>query len=202
MFLVLLLLLAGCQAANQPAPIRTAAAAPQPAPIEPLGTNQRVPWSELTAGSAQPFDTALLDAADTPLSMVELPAPGEKHFLVIDPPIDALSDVQSLATRKMEARIAELVRKKFPQYSLQPFTPASLRQPPLVLFGTLTPVNASGQAEGEREAYRICLALADLKSGRLLSKETARARVIQPPKSTHQKKRREDMRLPPPFIDS
>ena len=60
MFLVLLLLLAGCQAANQPAPIRTAAAAPQPAPIEPLGTNQRVPWSELTAGSAQPFEKALL----------------------------------------------------------------------------------------------------------------------------------------------
>src|SRR5512135_766019 len=179
MFFVALLYLAGCQAVDPPrqAAMPATAAEPQPAPAEVSTSNQRIPWAELAAGLAKPFDEALLDSTHALLSMVELPAPGEKQLLVIDPPIDALSGVQSLATRKMEARIGDLVRKKFPQYSLQPFTPASLRRPSLVLFGTLTSVNTSGQADGKREAYRICLALADLKSGRLLSKQTARARL-------------------------
>lgn len=179
MFFVALLYLAGCQAVDPPrrAAMPATAAEPEPAPADVLTSSQRMPWAELAAGPAKPFDQALLDTTHALLSMVELPAPGEKQLLVIDPPIDALSGVQSLATRNMEARIGELVRKKFPQYSLQPFTPASLRRPSLVLFGTLTPVNASRQADGKREAYRICLALADLKSGRLLSKETARARL-------------------------
>jgi outer membrane protein OmpA-like peptidoglycan-associated protein len=178
MFLVVLLLVAGCQTVSQPTPepIPTVAIAAEPAPVEPLATRQRVLWPELP-GPAKAFDEAVFDAAHALLSMVELPAPDQKYLLVIDPPVDALSGVQSHATHKIEARVAELVRKKFPQFSLRPFTPASVRQSPLLLIGALTPVNASGQAEGQRQDYRLCLALADLNSGKVLSKETARLRL-------------------------
>jgi hypothetical protein len=37
------------------------------------------------------------------------------------------------------------------------------------LIGTLTGVNAQRQTSGTREAFRICLALADLRSGKLVS---------------------------------
>lgn len=177
MFLVLIFLVAGCQTVNQqpPAPVPAAAIVAEPVPVKPLATRQRTPWTEWTAAPAKSFDEAVLDSASALLAMVELPAPGEKYSLVINPPVDAISGVQSQATRKLAASVAELVRKRFPQFSLRPFAPASLRQSPLVLIGALTPVNSSGQAEGQREAYRICLALADLKSGKVLSKEMARA---------------------------
>jgi len=44
--------------------------------------------------------------------------------LLIDSPIDGITGVQSIATRKIESRLGDLVRKKYPQFSLQPFTPA------------------------------------------------------------------------------
>jgi outer membrane protein OmpA-like peptidoglycan-associated protein len=181
MLLAAILLVAGCQAVDPsnpaPAPAPTPAPAPEAAPAAVTTSDRRVPWEEPVEGRAKPFDQAVSDAAHGLLSMVELPAPGEKHLLVIDPLIDGFSGVQSLATRKIAARIAELVRKSFPQYSLQPFAREILPQSRLVLLGTLTPVNLSGQAEGKRESYRICLALVDLQSGKMLSKETARARL-------------------------
>jgi outer membrane protein OmpA-like peptidoglycan-associated protein len=45
-----------------------------------------------------------------------------------------------------------------------------------VLIGTFTLINNAGQAGGPRDAYRICLALADLKSKKIVSKGVARAR--------------------------
>ena len=46
----------------------------------------------------------------------------------------------------------------------------------IVLVGTFTSVNKEGKTEGVREAYRVCLALADLKSGKIISKGVARAK--------------------------
>jgi len=176
--LVVLPMLAGCLAANQPKPTPApfAAAAPKAAPVEILTSRPARPWEQLPESSSKPFDQVLIDAGHTLLSMIELPLPGEKHLLVIDPPVDGRTGMQTFATRKIAARIAELAREKFSQYALQPFSPASIQLSPLVVLGTLTPVNASGQPEGKREVYRICLAVVDLKSGRLLSRELASAR--------------------------
>jgi len=41
--------------------------------------------------------------------------------------------------------------------------------------GTFTPINAAGQADGAKDAYRVCLALADLRTGKIVSKGFARA---------------------------
>ena len=40
-----------------------------------------------------------------------------------------------------------------------------------------TPVNAQMKTTGEREAYRFCLVMADLKTGKIVAKSVARARI-------------------------
>ena len=126
---------------------------------------------------ARPFDETLVNSLGSLLSLVELPAPGAKQVLLVEPVIDGGSGVHSMATRRIESRLVDLARKKYPHFAVQPFSPKQLEKSPVVLFGTLTAVNPAGYPEGKREAYRICLALADLKSGRMLSKEVAKAQL-------------------------
>ena len=73
----------------------------------------------------------------------------------------------------MGERLAALIRTQYPQYEVQPFSAANVARSPLVLIGTFTGVNAQRQTAGAREAYRICFALADLKTGKLVSKGLA-----------------------------
>jgi outer membrane protein OmpA-like peptidoglycan-associated protein len=122
---------------------------------------------------AQPFEEALLNAANALFSQTT----GGAKLFVIDPFIDGVSAMQSIATRSMASRIGELVRTQYPQFDLQPFSAANVRKSPTVLIGTFTPVNANGATGGVREAYRICLALADLQSGTLIAKSIARAQM-------------------------
>ena len=182
MFILALLFLVGCTAGRQPnldpAPAHLSPGQAKPLQTAASNTNATaqpsLDWAVIPAKS---FDGALLDAANSLLSLVELPLPGEKRLLLIDSPIDGITGVQSVATRKIESRLGDLVRKKYPQFSLQPFTPAQLHKSPLVLIGTLTPVNGSSRVDGRRDAYRVCLALADLKLGTVVSKEMFKAEM-------------------------
>jgi len=179
-FMLSLIFLIGCTAGRQPPLEPTSPSSNQTAPTQTQASNDvaipqpTLDWSLIPVKS---FDGAVMDAAHSLLAMVELPAPGEKQLLLIDSPIDGITGVQSAATRKIEARLSDLVRKKYPHFSLQPFTPALLNKSPLVLLGTLTPVGSAGLASGKRESYRICLALADLKSGTVISKEISKAQM-------------------------
>jgi outer membrane protein OmpA-like peptidoglycan-associated protein len=127
-----------------------------------------------------PFDDAMLKAANDLFGRAQLPEAGAKesakYVLVIDPLIDGVSGAQSTATRSMEARLVELVKDKYPQFTVQPFSTATVAKSPIVLVGTFTGVNREGKTEGVRDAFRICLALADLKSGKIISKGVARAK--------------------------
>ena len=139
----------------------TPPAAPQPVPV-------------------LPFDEALLKAANDLFTKAQLPSaastPPVRYTLVIDPLVDGMTGDQSAATVSMQSRIEQLAREKYPQFDVQPFSTATVDQSPIVLVGTFTPINQEGKTEGTREAYRICLALADLKSGTIVSKGVARAR--------------------------
>ncbi len=183
MFILTLFFFMGCTAARQPA-LESAPLSFSPG----QATSTQIEASNTHATAAQPsldwalipaksFDGALLDAANSLLALVELPLPGEKRLLLIDSPIDGITGVQSVATRKLESRLGELVRKKYPHFSLQPFTPAQLHKSPLILIGTLTPVNGSGRTGARRDAFRGCLALADLKSGTVVSKQMFKAKM-------------------------
>lgn len=127
-----------------------------------------------------PFDEAVLKAANDLFGRAQLSAAGAdgsaKNILVIDPLIDGVSGAQSVATRSMEARLVELVKSKYPRFEVEPFSTSTVAKSPIVLVGTFTGVNQEGKTEGVREAYRVCLALADLKSGKIISKGVARAK--------------------------
>lgn len=121
-----------------------------------------------------PFAEALQRAANDLFSKAQLDA--ERVELVIDPLIDGISGAQSTSTRSMQQSLIELVGKSYPRFQMQPFSSETLARNPVVLIGTFTAVNNAGDAKGARDAYRICLALADLKAKRIVSKGTARAK--------------------------
>ena len=138
--------------ASPPAP--PAAAAPPPTPV--------------------PFDEALLKAANDLLSKANLDT--DKAILTIDPLIDGATGAQSVATRSMGRRIVDLVKSNYPKFQVEKFSTATIARSPIVLIGTFTLINNAGQAGGPRDAFRICLALADLKSRKIVSKGVARAK--------------------------
>src|SRR5215468_4592008 len=146
------MLLAGC---TQPAPQATAQA---PAPALP---------------PILPFDQAVDNAATAVLAANQ----GAQRVVVIDPLVDGVTGEQSAATRHIGERIAQLARQCYPNYRIEPFTAAAVAQQPLVMVGTFTPVNGANQTSGERVAYRFCLVLADLGSGRTVAKSVARAEL-------------------------
>lgn len=123
-----------------------------------------------------PFDQALLLAANNLFSKAEMPegAPAPSS-IVIDPLIDGMTGIQSNTTRAMERRMVELVKTNYPRFKVEPFTTATVAKSPVVLVGTFTPISLSGKPDGARDAFRVCLALLDLKSGKIVSKGFARA---------------------------
>lgn len=175
---VLALTLVACAAPNRPADPAPAPPSPPPAAEAPAPAPPPPPPPAAPAPPPPvlPYDEAVLSAANNLLGRAQLPT-GARHALVIDPLIDGVTGMQSKATQAMGARIVQLIRERYPQYEVQPFSAANVQKSPLVLVGTFTGVNAERKTEGRREAYRICLALADLKSGKLVSKGLAFAHM-------------------------
>jgi hypothetical protein len=159
--------------AQAPSSAAPAAAAPSsPAPSSPTAAAPPPPPPVL------PYDQAVLNAANALLGGAQL-AGGDsaKYTLVIDPLIDGVTGMQSNATRSMGERLVKLIQEKYPRFDVQRFSASNVSKSPLVLIGTFTGVNAQRQTAGVREAYRICFALADLKTGKLVSKGLAFAQT-------------------------
>lgn len=121
-----------------------------------------------------PFPEALLRAANNLFSKANVE--GERVELVIDPLIDGVSGAQSTSTRSMQQTLIELVGKSYPRFQVQPFSSEALARNPVVLIGTFTAVTTAGNARAPRDAFRICLTLADLKTKRVVSKGVAWAK--------------------------
>jgi outer membrane protein OmpA-like peptidoglycan-associated protein len=138
---------------------------------------QPAPPTPVSAPPVQPYDLAVLSAATALFSNAKLPLAGTsadpKQALVIDPLIDGMTGAQSITTKAMGRRLTDLVRERYPQFELQAFSAANVARNPLVLIGTFTGVNSERKTAGVRAAYRICFALADLRSGKLVSKGLA-----------------------------
>jgi outer membrane protein OmpA-like peptidoglycan-associated protein len=127
-----------------------------------------------------PFDEAVLFAANSLFSNANLSSSttargAGKLPLVIDPLVDGQSGFQTTATETMESRITELVKQKYSAFDIQPFTTATLAKGPLLFVGTFTAVNMDGTNKPGRDWHRVCLALVDLRSGKIVSKGFARA---------------------------
>lgn len=154
-------------------------------PVQPPGATAPAPSATSTAGAAAPvlvpllsFDNAVQAAANALFSSAQLaPETSRPAVLVIDPLINGTSGEQSAATHSMESRIVELVKARYPQFDVQPFSASRVARSPIVLVGTFTPINSRGQTAGNREAYRVCLALGDLRTGKIIAKGSSRARM-------------------------
>lgn len=154
----------GSDAAAPAAPAATTTQASAPPPAAPAPP------------PVLPYNEAVLLAARDLFGKADLPA-GQKYNVVIDPLVDGVTGIQSLATADMEQQVVTLVKNSFPQYEIKPFNSASVGALPLILVGTFTPINLQGKADGERDAYRVCFALADLKTGKIVSKGFARSQT-------------------------
>ena len=154
------LLAVGLAACDQPATQSAAAPTTPPAAAPPLPP-------------VVPFDQAVRNAANAVFSA----APAGSHRVVIDPLVDGVTGYSTAATTSIQAQVTDLVQRQYPQFAIEPFSPNSLNGSPLVLVGTFTPVNLQNQTTGPRQAYRFCLVLADLKTGRVVAKGVARAQL-------------------------
>jgi formylglycine-generating enzyme required for sulfatase activity len=120
------------------------------------------------------FDEAIQKAANALMSKVPEPASGERE-MVIDPLVDGYTGAQNVATTAMGNNIATVVKKSYARFKVVPFTSDVVSKQPLLLVGTFRPINTKNDPAGEKDAYHICLAMLDLKSGTVVSKGVARA---------------------------
>lgn len=112
------------------------------------------------------------------------PAAAAGRTLVVDPLIDRASGNQSASTQSMERRMVRVVRDRFGAIKPQPFNAESLQSQPLILVGSITRVAAPGvippttaPSAGPGATYRIWASLADLRTNRIISHETAWVRA-------------------------
>ena len=164
-----------CSTPMPPTTPAPAASAPQSAPLP-------APVAAPVAAAPPPvlpLEDALLSAANTLFSSASktLGAPPAQRLIVIDPLVDGVSHTQTVTTESLEEKIQSLVRANYPGFNAQPFTRATVGQAPIVLVGTFTAIDLKNQTGAAREAFRICLALADLKSGLIVAKGVARAKI-------------------------
>jgi outer membrane protein OmpA-like peptidoglycan-associated protein len=165
--------------ASTPPPAATSAESPAPAPAPAPKPTPAPSVAAAPPVPVLPVDDAILKAANELFSKSQIPPAGapSRQAVVIDPLVDGISGEQSNATRSLESRIIDLVRSKYPQFEVLPFSASSVANAPIVLVGTFTAIDLQNKTGAVREAFRICLALADLKSGKIVSKGTARAQT-------------------------
>lgn len=145
------------------------------APAQPVATVTVAAPPVPAPNIALPYDEAVVFAANKVMSNAKLSA-DQKYTLVIDPLLDGVTGAQTTATAAMEKRLVELIKSTMPQIEIKAFSAANVATLPLILVGTFTPVNLQGKPEEERNAYRICFSLADLKTGKIISKGLAFAK--------------------------
>ena len=134
-------------------------AAPEPAPAPPPAA----------------FADVVARAGEQLLRDAQAVVAGGPRELVIDPLIDASTGQQTAGTVQTGQQLAALIKGRVPQWSMRPLTRTSLASQPLLLIGTLTAINTKGMRDENADAFRVCLVLIDLRTGKLVAKRVDRA---------------------------
>ena len=137
----------------------------QPAPGQPAAAVKPPPLV--------PLEQAFLKAATTLFESI--PAAQGKTVIVIDPLVDGVTGIQSIATRGFDRRIAQLVAERYKHIEIAPLTPDNVARARYVFIGTFNTINNAGQATGPRDAFWICFALVDQQSKTVHARSVARA---------------------------
>jgi Caspase domain len=149
----------------------------------PPGTTVTSSVRDQETEAPRPFDDAvkaavaeLLEPADPDLAVAA--SQGARSApLVIDSLIDASTGFRTRATQVVEGELLRAVHARVPRLETTDFSPENLARRPLVLIGTVTPLDREGRTSGARYVYAIRLALLDLQRGIVISNAAARSRL-------------------------
>jgi hypothetical protein len=130
------------------------------------------PPAPAPSGNEVSFDQAVADATDAlvaqtqklPAFLAKVESKVNKRGVVIDPMLDTSSGQQTALTQLLEKRVAERLASRHEQFELLPFRAAGIAKAQALLTGTTT---------RQRSAFRINLALTDLKTGQQLAQASA-----------------------------
>ena len=173
------------------APVAASAAPTAPtAPTAPIGqpllgsaqvqATAPIPMREVrTASPPSPlrFEDAIARAGARLFADARAQLGDEARAVVIDPLVDANTGSQTVSTVRMGIELETLLKAQQPGWSIAPLTRQTLASRPLLLIGTLTPVNIHPATDSPPDAFRIWLTLIDLRSGRVVAKNIDRATV-------------------------
>jgi tetratricopeptide (TPR) repeat protein len=131
-----------------------------------------------------PFDQAIAQATDglvsqtqqLPAFLAQVQAKVEakmaRRGVVLDPMLDSATGQQTAATQLLERGVTERMTSKFNQFEILPFRSSNLSKAQYLLTGTMT----RAQNSGARGAFKINLALTELKTGQVVAQASALAR--------------------------
>ena len=158
-----------CRRCSSKAAPRAVAAAPGAAPV--------VPSTPLVAPPPVRFEDAIARAGQQLFAQARSQLGIEPRALVVDPLIDANTGAQTVSTVKMGTQLESIVKQQNIAWQVKPLTRESLAERPLLLIGTLTPVNVERSVDTPPDAFRVWLTLIDLRTGKVIAKQLDRATV-------------------------
>jgi outer membrane protein OmpA-like peptidoglycan-associated protein len=165
-------------AALPPAATRTPLTVAAPTPSAGPSTAAAPSASEeLVAPSPVPFDNSIARAGQRLLEQASSRIGNESRTVVIDPLIDANTGAQTLSTVKMGEQLESIVKARHANWRVQPLTRQALNDKPLLLIGTLTPVNIERSLNTVPDAFRVWLTVIDLRTGRVVAKQIDRSTI-------------------------
>ena len=155
----------------------TAAMPSRPAagPANALAAAPATAQTEFVAPAPIRFEDAVTRAGRQLFRDAQATLGTEPRLLVVDPLIDANTGGQTVSTEKMGENLEALARKDFRSYAVTPLTRNTLATKPLLLIGTLTPVNVERSIDRQPDAFRVWLTLIDLRTGKVVAKALDRA---------------------------
>lgn len=159
-----------------PAPAPAAPPAPPPAASAPVAAASAVPPAPPPLIAA-PFPQAVARASKRLFDMAAQSLGPKSRPLVVDPLIDASSGAQTVATSEMGKLLVGGVPGAHPYWQVRDFTRDALSARPLLLIGTLTAINTKNKTDEAADAFRICLRLIDLETGKVVARALDRATV-------------------------
>ena len=157
-------------------PANSVAVTPVPATSLPPSV-AAAPTAEFVAPAPIRFEDSIIRAGRVLLTDARSLLSDEPREVVIDPLIDANTGAQTVSTVKMGTQLEGLVKSLNTRWSLTPLTRQALAQKPLLLIGTLTPVNIERSIDKVPDAFRVWLTLIDLRTGKVVAKSLDRATV-------------------------
>lgn len=172
---------APASASRPPDPVR---AAVPPTPVAATGAARATepprradPSTTFVAPAPLPFGDAVSRAGQQLLRSARSELGSEPRSLIVDPLIDANTGGQTADTMRMGRQLEAIARTQATGWTVRPMTRQALADKPLLLIGTLTPINAEPAVDKQPDAYRIWLTLIDTRTNRVVAKQLDRATV-------------------------